>query len=196
MLTKLCLQCGVTFQVKQSRFAVAKFCSSVCYGISERGRIPKSAFKKGHHYSPATEFKGGSRHKYFGKSSPALGKHWKRPQSANDKTAVALRGKPRLSVQGKNHPNWKGGITPLNKQARNSLEYKLWREAVFERDDFTCQICFVRGNELHADHIKPFALYPELRLALDNGRTLCVPCHKTTDTFAGRGTRQKKPVNI
>lgn len=33
---------------------------------------------------------------------------------------------------------------------------------------------------LQADHIKPFAF------AIDNGRTLCVACHKTTDTFGGK----------
>ncbi len=91
-----------------------------------------------------------------------------------------------LKIRGDNHHNWKGGITPANKQIRKSLEYKLWRKSVFERDDYTCVWCGQRGVKLHADHIKPFALFPELRLAIDNGRTLCVPCHKTTDTYAGR----------
>lgn len=80
---------------------------------------------------------------------------------------------------------WKGGITPMNKVIRQSYEYKLWREAVFKRDNYTCVWCGFKGY-VQADHIKPFALYPELRFAIDNGRTLCVPCHKTTDTFAGR----------
>lgn len=70
---------------------------------------------------------------------------------------------------------------------RGSKEYKLWRKAVFERDDYTCQSCKKRGNGiLNAHHIKPFALFPELRLAIDNGSTLCEPCHKNTDSYLKR----------
>lgn len=78
---------------------------------------------------------------------------------------------------------WKGGITATNKVIRMSLEYKLWRVAVFERDSYTCIWCGKKGVDLHADHIKPFAYYPDLRLEISNGRTLCAPCHKTTDTY-------------
>jgi len=78
---------------------------------------------------------------------------------------------------------WKGGVTSKNRIIRGSFEYKQWREAVFKRDDYTCQHCGDRGVYLQADHIKPFALYPELRLDLNNGRTLCLPCHKETDTY-------------
>lgn len=90
----------------------------------------------------------------------------------------------RKKLSGANNKFWKGGITPINLVIRNSAEYKLWRIAVFARDSYTCVWCGIKGGTLNADHIKPFALYPELRFAIDNGRTLCVPCHKTTDTFA------------
>lgn len=88
------------------------------------------------------------------------------------------------------HNWWQGGKTEQNRQIRNSLEYKLWRTAVFTRDNFTCVWCglkFIKGITgnviLQVDHIKPFCDYPELRFAIDNGRTLCVECHRKTDTW-------------
>lgn len=78
----------------------------------------------------------------------------------------------------KNH-----SITPENKRLRRSKEFANWRKAVFERDNYTCQICYVRGGVLHPDHIKQFAYYPELRFELSNGRTLCESCHRKTETW-------------
>lgn len=86
--------------------------------------------------------------------------------------------------KGPNAPNWQGGITASNNAFRHSKAYRDWRKSVFERDKYTCQICSVVGGQLNADHINSFASHPELRLDLDNGRTLCVPCHRTTPTYA------------
>lgn len=90
--------------------------------------------------------------------------------------------------KGKNHHSWKGGITTINEKIRKSIEYKIWRRAVYERDNYTCIWCGARSEKgktvvLNADHIKPFALFPELRFAIDNGRTLCIDCHKTTESY-------------
>lgn len=86
--------------------------------------------------------------------------------------------------KGELNNKWKGGITPKNTAIRNSKEYKLWRIAVFQRDNYTCIWCGNnKSGNLNADHIKPFSLFPELRFAIDNGRTLCIDCHKTTDSY-------------
>lgn len=87
---------------------------------------------------------------------------------------------------GKLHWNWKGGRGDEISKLRYSREYKLWRKAVYERDKYICIWCGYKGRRLNADHIKPFAYFPELRFAIDNGRTLCEPCHRTTDTFMNR----------
>lgn len=101
------------------------------------------------------------------------------------------KGIPFLNLRGKNHPNWKGGVTHLRRGLRDTLEYKQWRKSVFERDDYTCQSCFKRGGELQADHIKPWSTHPELRTSLSNGRTMCKECHMKTETWGGKATRFK-----
>lgn len=90
--------------------------------------------------------------------------------------------------RGEKNYSWKGGITPINEKLRKSVDYKLWRKAVFERDNYQCIWGGKEhGNKLHADHIKRFADYPELRFAIDNGRTLCESCHRKTDTYGYLG---------
>lgn len=104
-----------------------------------------------------------------------------------------------LSVQRKGSlgSNWKGGVTEESNLIRHSLEYVLWRNAVFKRDNYTCIWCSVKNRKglgktikINADHIKPFAHYPELRFAIDNGRTLCECCHKTTETYGGKSKKK------
>ena len=81
-------------------------------------------------------------------------------------------------------------ISKINKKIRTSYEYFLWKKAVLERDNYTCVLCdfktkWATPSDVEVDHIKPFAFYPELRFAIDNGRVLCVPCHKK-DTIIKR----------
>jgi hypothetical protein len=87
------------------------------------------------------------------------------------------KGKIFEAVRGANHYNWKGGITSERKKAMNGIEYSEWRRAVFQRDNYTCQICDQYGVNLNADHIQSWVDYPELRYDPSNGRALCVPCH-------------------
>lgn len=106
------------------------------------------------------------------KIKKGLDKYWAIPKN---RIANSLR------QQGEKSYKWKGGITPASKALRNSIHFKLWREAVFARDNWTCQSCHKRGGtiQLHPHHIKSFADFPELRFAIDNGQTLCSVCHQT-----------------
>lgn len=91
--------------------------------------------------------------------------------------------KGHIVPKGKYHWSWRGGKRTERRAFMDTKEYKLWRKAVFERDNYQCIWCGQKGGKLNADHIKPFSLFPELRLAIDNGRTLCEDCHKTTKTY-------------
>ncbi len=101
------------------------------------------------------------------------------------------------------HPQWKGGVTPINIMIRNSLENKQWIKKVFERDYYTCQKCNNESHNSIAHHKKSFSLILKeflqeynqfspledketlMRLAINykpfwdinNGQTLCKECH-------------------
>lgn len=78
---------------------------------------------------------------------------------------------------------WRGGKTTKSKITRMSVEYRVWREQVFKRDDYTCQDCGIRGGRLDPHHIKSFSTHPELWFDVDNGQTLCRSCHKKTESY-------------
>lgn len=100
-----------------------------------------------------------------------------------------------FSMKGKNHHNWRGGHGSERHNLMKQKEYQLWRIAVFMRDDYTCQSCGDnKGGNLQAEHIKSWALYPELRYAINNGRTLCKNCHKETETW-GQQLRFQRRVD-
>jgi hypothetical protein len=107
---------------------------------------------------------------------------------ALNRTEEHLR-KLSLSQTGPKGSNWKGGISKENERIRKTAKYKKWVKAVFERDSFTCVWCNKVGGTLNADHIKPYAFYPELRFELSNGRTLCVNCHRKTDTYGRKAEK-------
>ena len=40
-------------------------------------------------------------------------------------------------------------------------------------------------EQIHADHIKPISIFPELKLDLNNGQTLCRKCHAKRHDLKG-----------
>ncbi len=81
--------------------------------------------------------------------------------------------------RGENHPNWTGG-TDESRRLRGTKEWADWRREVYERDDYTCQLCFLKGLELQPHHVRRRVDYPELTFDVGNGVTLCKECHYKT----------------
>ena len=139
----------------------------------------------GHKHSEETKKKmslsGKGKHKYW------LGK--KLPIEVRIKMSEARKGE-------KNHL-WRGGITKLRLQIRNSFQYRQWINEVFIKDNFTCKECNKRGGRLSAHHIKSFSsILSENTIQtldeaikcnelwnIDNGMTLCKPCHIKTPNY-------------
>lgn len=113
------------------------------------------------------------------------------------------------TLRGEDHPSWRGK-SDVAKAIRGCLLYENWRYQCFERDDYTCQECGRRGGDLNADHIKPLALILEeqginnLEDALEceilwdteNAQTLCVPCHRKTETYSLHAAKQKELFDV
>ena len=88
--------------------------------------------------------------------------------------------------RGENSPNYKTGEFSFGKNPRRdamwSNEYRTWRKYVFERDDYTCQRCNIRGAKLNAHHCIPWKLNIDTRFELSNGMTVCKDCHHVLHT--------------
>ena len=100
---------------------------------------------------------------------------------------------------GKNHPAWKGGPKARKVRDASSYRYIQWRNKVFKRDNWTCQVCNARsakGNpvSLRSHHIKSWAKYPKLRFIIKNGITLCAKCHYKA--HSRKGLRQLKTEGV
>jgi len=81
----------------------------------------------------------------------------------------------------------KGMITrPISerpyREPRWGAEYAEWHNECLRRDWYHCQICGSK-ERLEVHHIKSYKDYPQERLNLDNGITLCKKCHLGVHNF-------------
>ena len=199
----ICIVCQTPFWFYPVQ-GVGRFCSRACYWAQMRGRptffdvtghTPWNKGKTGVYTDQQRTSMGasnkGRKHTEEEKrkiskaglgNKNSLGSTRVWSAESNKKRSAALTGRPCPYNRGPNSTAWKGGVSAKNDTARQlimkSLEYKNWRRKVFERDNFTCQMCGATGVYLQADHIKPMHVIPELTLVINNGQSLCVPCHK------------------
>lgn len=166
----------------------------------------------GKHWKLSTERKKEISQFLTGRKRPPLTKEWKDKISKGGKgkkRSLKTRGKISIAKQGDKNYFWKGGVTPLRLLIKQNYKYRQWRSDVFTRDDFICQICGQRGGRINADHIKSFSLIMsdnnittiedaincEELWNINNGRTLCIDCHRKTDNFGNKGRIRKSGWN-
>jgi hypothetical protein len=175
-ILKQCSICDTKIYVKRAYLlrGYGNFCSRKCFNWSRKGEMKKCCICGKNFYA----------HKY----------NFLIRKCCSKKCAGEWN---RKLFTGVGSYNWQGGKTIFQTQIRHCYKYQLWRKKVFERDNWTCQKCKKRGIILNADHIIPFALIltknniKTLNDALtceelwdiNNGQTLCVDCHKKTDTY-------------
>lgn len=161
--------------------------------LSEEAKRHLSLFWRGKkkskkHRENISKSKRGEKNPMFGKSPS---------KETLRKRSLSLKGKQAWN-KGKKCPqlvtNWRGGITPENERIRHSMEFRLWREAVFARDNWICQKTGKRGARLHPHHILNFSNYPELRFAIANGVTLSEEAHQDFHKKHGRSNNTREQL--
>lgn len=163
----ICQQCFIEFTLKKVGYwKKRKFCSIKCNSLSQKGK--KRIFDKKWRENIGKAMRG----RKFTKE------HKRKISEAHSKIKKPWTSKRNRENKGERSPNWKGGISLLDVRFRQTEGYKEWRFSVFERDNFTCIKCGINKCFIIADHIKPFSIFPELRLNIENGQTLCINCHK------------------
>lgn len=186
-MTKTCKRCGVEYQGKTAQ----KFCGYACSRESRKTRVERKCEICGESFEIRLPVIAKGYGKYCSTSC------YTKAQTTKTQRPCAICGAPVIcrpsrerkycsrACFGKAHSgdgywNWKGGVTPESQRIRQSTEYKKWREAVFARDNWTCQDCGERGHKLHAHHVFHFAEFEEHRIEIWNGVTLCEGCHWKT----------------
>lgn len=170
----------------------------------KKGSVPwnlgKIGFGKGRKHSQETV------QKIKNKRAKQLFSEAAKQKMSNSHKGVALSEYHRNRIgdghRGNKNSTWKGGVTKINQLLRHCKKYKIWREEVFKRDNFSCIGCGEIKNKLFPDHIIPLykiiekvkfskgiknlyrnCLIDPLFVDVSNGRTLCFKCHRKTDTW-------------
>ncbi len=215
-IIKVCIDCNKQISLRATR-------CGLCYGKTLLGKKHKQSCKCGTCKAKRGEYKGvnspthGKKWKHKkdcqcmickavrgetkGKKHPKYGISILPSKEIREKISQTLmghkswnKGKKCPQLSGKNHWNWKGGITKLHHSIRNSQECLEWKKIVLKRDNYHCQECDKIKVELEVHHkigvaeiieeykLKTFsdALKCKILWNTDNGVVLRIDCHNKT----------------
>lgn len=69
---------------------------------------------------------------------------------------------------------------------------KGWNKGISMRDESKAKLRTFRMGKKHSEETKKkISLWSELRFSVDNGRTLCIDCHRKTDTYGNKSSKNK-----
>ncbi len=178
MIKRICQNCGKEFWAWDYRVGegYAKYCSIKCANF---GRWKNPTLKMMEHTKKAQKIA------------------WKKRLGSKhtEKTKIKMSNNRKGKALKERNSRWRGGISNLRISIHGLPEYKLWRKHIFEKDDYTCQICKKRGDYLEVDHFPvPFRdlingikdaqeARKSKKLWKAKGRTLCRKCHNKTKIF-------------
>lgn len=103
------------------------------------------------------------------------------------------------SQKGEGNHNWKPPEqckTDESKIWRKRVEYIKWREEVFTKDSYLCQICGKNTRDLHPHHLNGFDKFIEQRFDVNNGVTLCAKHHKQFHKEHGYGKNTTEQFTV
>lgn len=104
----------------------------------------------------------------------------------------------RLNQSGEKHWKYNPELTEKDRQRRDMFNGKLrkWRDDVYKRDKYICQVCFKHSHKLNAHHLNSWNSHAAERFTLDNGITLCEKCHKNFHSLYGFGNNTLKQFQL
>jgi endogenous inhibitor of DNA gyrase (YacG/DUF329 family) len=201
-VTKECTECGSPVTRKESEFKCEKqFCSEECYSKNKKGEYTTSIEYSCDYCGDSTIVRGNTVDEYDNHfcSKECHGKYRSEKHqksltcdncgdefernvgnitSNNVYCSKECFGE---SNRGDDNSTWTGG----GNRFHQTREARVWRESVFERDDYTCQDCGERGGKLNAHHIIRVSDNEDKATDVDNGVTLCIECHAQRHEEAG-----------
>lgn len=161
MAMVICKVCETEFYVVPARLETARCCSNACAGKW------RSQHQRGVN---AANWRGGKDRRKCQECGDVFEVT---PASTKKFCSLACSRMGQRYIRGADHPLYK----PDARRRRRNGSHASWARKVISRDMARCQHCGATEGELHAHHIKPYESHPELRFDVDNGLTLCAPCH-------------------